>query len=91
VWGTTSATVRQRAVPTELQGRVGSVYMLGVFGGIVVGGLIGGVLAERWGILAPFWFAFVGSALILAVIWRELGHIAHADEAAMAATPVVSA
>ena len=29
---------------------------------------------------APFWFAFAGSAVILALIWRELGHIAHADE-----------
>ena len=37
VWGTTSLTVRQRAVPTEFQGRVGSVYMVGVFGGLVVG------------------------------------------------------
>jgi MFS family permease len=89
VWGTTSTTVRQRAVPTELQGRVGSVYMLGVYGGIVVGGAIGGLLADAWGILAPFWFGFVGSALILAVIWRELGHIAHADEAAArAGSPV---
>ena len=32
VWGTTSQSVRQRAVPTEFQGRVGSVYMLGVIG-----------------------------------------------------------
>ena len=37
VWGTVSQTVRQRVVPTELQGRVGSVYMVGVFGGLVVG------------------------------------------------------
>ncbi|MDT4960066.1 MAG: hypothetical protein QOD31_3865, partial [Pseudonocardiales bacterium] len=33
IWGTTSITVRQRAVPTELQGRVGSVNTVGVFGG----------------------------------------------------------
>ena len=37
VWGTTSITVRQRAVPTELQGRVGSVNLVGVYGGLVVG------------------------------------------------------
>jgi MFS family permease len=29
IWGTTSITVRQRAVPTELQGRVGSVNLVG--------------------------------------------------------------
>ena len=58
--------------PTELQGRVGSVYMVGVFGGIVVGQAIGGVVARLWGVTGPFWFAFVGSAVILALIWREL-------------------
>jgi predicted MFS family arabinose efflux permease len=79
VWGTTSTSIRQRAVPTEFQGRVGSVYMIGVHGGIVAGSALGGVVARLGGITAPFWFAFVGSALILTAIWRELGHIAHAD------------
>ncbi|MDK3255379.1 MFS transporter [Blastococcus capsensis] len=82
VWGTTSRTVRMRAVPLPLQGRVGSVYMIGVVGGIVLGQLAGGLLADAWGLTAPFWFAFVGSAVILALIWRELAHIAHADDAA---------
>ena len=85
VWGTTSRTVRMRAVPTELQGRVGSVYLVGVFGGIVVGQAIGGLVARIWGLTGPFWFAFVGSAIILALIWRELALIAHADEQAVAA------
>jgi predicted MFS family arabinose efflux permease len=81
VWGTTSVTVRQRAVPIELQGRVGSVNSVGVFGGLVVGAGIGGLLAQLFGVTAPFWFAFGGSALFLVLIWRELRHIAHADEA----------
>jgi len=80
VWGTTSITIRQRAVPTELQGRVGSVNLLGVYGGLVVGAGIGGVLAQRWGVTAPFWFAFVGSAVFVVLIWRQLSHIAHADD-----------
>jgi predicted MFS family arabinose efflux permease len=80
VWGTTSSAVRQRAVPTEVQGRVTSVYMIGVTGGIVVGSVVGGLVADRWGVTAPFWFAFVGSAVILVLIWRQLAHIAHADE-----------
>ncbi len=79
IWGTTSTAVRQRAVPADFQGRVGSVYMIGVIGGMVVGGVIGGLIAREWGITGPFWFGFVGSALILAAIWRELGHIAHAE------------
>jgi MFS family permease len=80
IWGTTSSAVRQRAVPTQVQGRVTSVYMIGVTGGIVVGSVIGGLVAARWGVTAPFWFAFIGSAVILVLIWRQLAHIAHADE-----------
>jgi predicted MFS family arabinose efflux permease len=89
VWTTTSVTVRQRAVPIQLQGRVGSVNTIGVFGGLVIGSAIGGVLAQRFGVTAPFWFAFAGSAVFLVAIWRELAHIAHADEAPTApeATP----
>jgi MFS family permease len=76
-WGTTVTTVRQRAVPTELQGRIGGVYMVGLQGGLVVGAAVGGVLAQIWGVTAPFWFAFVGSAVILLVIWRRLALITH--------------
>jgi len=78
VWGSTSTTVRQRAVPEHLLGRVTSVYLIGSVGGLALRSLIGGAIAHQWGVLAPFWFGFVGSALILAAIWRSLGHIAHA-------------
>ncbi|WP_375386905.1 MFS transporter [uncultured Amnibacterium sp.] len=79
VWGTTSITVRQRAVPQALQGRVTSVNTVATFGGLVLGSVIGGALAERFGVVAPFWFAFAGSAVLVAVLWSQLGHIAHAD------------
>lgn len=82
IWGTTSLTVRQRAVPSEMQGRVGSVNLVGTFGGLVIGSGIGGVIAQHWGVTAPFWFAFAGSALFVVLIWGQLVHIAHADEAA---------
>lgn len=78
-WGTTSATIRQRVVPMEFQGRVGSVYMVGVYGSLVLGAALGGVLAGVWGITAPFWFGFVGSAAILTLIWGQLGNIASAE------------
>jgi MFS family permease len=84
VWGTTARTVRMRAVPDELQGRVGSLYSIGMFGGLVVGQALGGVMAELWGVTGPYWFAFAGSAVVLALIWRELANIAHADEAGRA-------
>lgn len=79
-WGTVSNTVRQRAVPTAYQGRVGSVYLTGLFLGLVVGQAIGGPIAQQWGLTAPFWFAFVGTALMLAAVWRQLDSIAHAGD-----------
>jgi MFS family permease len=90
IWGTTSTTVRQRAVPTEFQGRVGSVYLTGVVGGIVIGSALGGLIASVWGITAPFWFAFGGSALILVLIWRSLLDIAHTDSRARASDPTAA-
>ncbi|NAZ86936.1 MFS transporter [Kineococcus indalonis] len=81
VWGTTSVSVRQRAVPAQLQGRVGSVNSVGTFGGLVVGSGVGGLLARHLGVTAPFWFAFAGSAVFLVLVWRQLRHVAHADEA----------
>lgn len=83
VWGTVSATVRQRAVPQQYQGRVSSVYMMCVFGGLVAGQALGGLIAEWWGLVAPFWFAFVGAGLTLALVWRQLSRIAHADADAL--------
>ena len=80
IWGTTSITVRQRAVPTHLQGRVNSVNTISMFGGLVAGSAIGGTLATHYGVTAPFWFAFTGSAVFVVLLWRELTRIAHADE-----------
>ena len=79
VWVTVSTTVRQRAVPIELLGRVGSVYLVSSFGGLVIGQACGGLIAQRWGIVAPFWFAFAGSGVTLLLVWRQLGAIAHAQ------------
>lgn len=78
VWGTISTTVRQRLVPLELQGRIASVNMVGVFGGLVIGQLLGGLIAEAWGLTAPWWFAFAGSAITLLLVWRTISNIAAA-------------
>ena len=87
IWGTTSTTVRQRAVPSEFQGRVGSLYVMCVYGGLVVGSAIGGTLAARIGVTAPFWFAFAGSAVFLVALWRQLTLIAHTDAPTHRPTP----
>ena len=80
VWGTTSTVVRQRAVPDELLGRVGGVYRVAIMGGLVIGTPIGGLLARQFGITAPFWFGFVGSAALVAILWRQFDNIVHAGE-----------
>ena len=87
IWGTTSITIRQRAVPDHLQGRVGSVNTISIYGGLVVGSAIGGTLAAQIGVTAPFWFAFMGSAVFLVLLWRELTRIAHADEHVQPVSP----
>jgi MFS family permease len=79
IWSTTSVSIRQRAVPMELQGRVTSINTICTFGGLVVGSVIGGLLATSFDVTAPFWFAFVGSALFVALLWRQMTHIAHTD------------
>jgi MFS family permease len=85
VWGTTSTVVRQRSVPNELLGRVGGVYRVAIVGGTVIGTPIGGLLAGQFGITAPFWFGFFGSAALLVILWRQFDNIVHASEAPLAA------
>jgi MFS family permease len=85
VWTTTSATLRQRLVPSQLQGRISGVNLLASYGGLAIGGLIGGALAAGFGITAPYWFAFVGSAGLVAAVWAQLRHLDHADAAPAAA------
>lgn len=80
IWGTTSTTVRQKSVPSALLGRVTSVYLIGGLGALALGALLGGAIAERWGVIAVFWFAFVGSAIILLFTWRSIAHVAQAAE-----------
>ena len=85
VWGTTATVVRQRAVPDLLLGRVGGVYRVAIVGGMVIGTPLGGLIASAYGITAPFWFGFVGSAVLVTVLWRQFDHIAHDDHEAVAA------
>lgn len=80
VWGTTSTVVRQRAVPDALLGRVTGVYRVALVGGLVIGTPLGGLLARAYGITAPFWFGFIGSAILVAVLWRRFDNIVHAGE-----------
>ncbi|MEU4214851.1 MFS transporter [Actinoplanes sp. NPDC026623] len=72
VWGVIVVTMRQRVVPPGLLGRVASVYSLLDLGGAALGSLLGGLLAQIWGLTTPFWIAAAAMAVITAVAWRPL-------------------
>lgn len=74
-WGSLSSTIRLRAVPEALLGRVTSVYLLGVMGGLAIGTPIGGLLADRFGVQSAFWFAFVGAGITTIWTWRSIAEI----------------
>jgi MFS family permease len=79
VWGIVSTTARQLATPEVLMGRVNSVYLLAAVGGAALGALLGGVLAQQFGLVAPFAFAFVAMVVMTAVAWRPLRHVTVRD------------
>ena len=76
VWGIVSTTTRQLATPDALMGRVNSVYLLASVGGAAIGSALGGVLAQRYGLAAPFAIAFVAMVVMTAVAWRPLRNVA---------------
>ncbi len=58
VWNTVTVSLRQRIVPTNLFGRVNSVYRWLVWGSISIGSALGGLAAREFGLRAPF---FIGA------------------------------
>ncbi|GIM92862.1 MFS transporter [Paractinoplanes toevensis] len=72
VWGVIVSSIRQRVVPAELRGRVGSVHALLDLGGAALGSLIGGLLAGVWTITTPYWIAAAAMVVIATFAWRPL-------------------
>lgn len=72
VWGVVVVTIRQRSVPSRLYSRVASVYALLDLGGAALGSLVGGLVAQSYGIVATFWTAAVAMAVVTAAAWRPL-------------------
>jgi MFS family permease len=56
-------------------GRVNSVYLLASVGGAAIGSGLGGVLAQHFGLAAPFAIAFAGMVLMTAVAWQPLRNV----------------
>ena len=63
VWSILAVSLRQQIVPTELFGRVNSIYRWISTGAMPLGALFGGVLASAYGLRTPY-FAAAGLLLL---------------------------
>lgn len=71
-WNVVTVSLRQEIVPSELFGRVNSVYRWFGWGTLPIGSLIGGQIAAGFGLRAPY---FVGAAFALAAVLVSLRHV----------------
>ncbi|PTA44705.1 MFS transporter [Micromonospora sp. RP3T] len=95
LWNIVANSLRQRLTPPALMGRVGSTTLFLAAGGNCVGALLGGVVAARFGITAPYWVGFVVAVVVIAATWRVFDRAtvaaAYAEPAPEAPGPAVSA
>jgi len=88
VWNIMAASVRQRATPAQMMGRVASVSRLLGLLGLTAGAVAGGLLASAFGYRTPFAIAgalFAGAALLCVLSIDSLR--AWEDEERTAAVP----
>ena len=69
VWGAVLTSVRQELTPRRLQGRVAGVQALLESGTAAPGALLGGWLAVRYGLTAPFWLGAITGLLLIPYVW----------------------
>jgi MFS family permease len=79
LWSIVGSSLRQRLTPPEMLGRVGSTSLFIAAGGNCAGALLGGVIAARFGITAPFWAGFVVAIIVSASTWRVFNRAAVAQ------------
>ncbi|MFI2713372.1 MFS transporter [Micromonospora sp. NPDC018662] len=95
LWNIVANSLRQRLTPPALMGRVGSTTLFLAAGGNCVGALLGGVVAARFGITAPYWVGFAVAVAVIAATWRVFDRstvaAAYAEPAPEAPGPAVSA
>jgi MFS family permease len=73
VYNVTQVSFRQRLCPPGLLGRMNASVRFIVFGGMPLGGLLGGVLGEWLGVLPALWIATAGGFLaFLPVLFSPL-------------------
>jgi MFS family permease len=70
LWMIVAGSLRQRLTPPEMLGRVTSATLFLGAGGNCLGALLGGVVASRFGITAPYWVGFVVAVGVSVATWR---------------------
>jgi MFS family permease len=73
VWGSLLVALRQEVTPDHLRGRVESAYRFLESGVAAPGALLGGIIAARFGLAAPFWINAVAALLLIPFVWRHFG------------------
>lgn len=86
IWGALLVSLRQELTPPELRGRVESAYRLLDDGVAAPGALLGGLLAARLGLTAPFWLGAAVGALLIPFVWGTFGResVRHARDMVVA-------
>jgi MFS family permease len=70
LWSIVGSALRQRLTPPEMLGRVGSTSLFIAAGGNCAGAMLGGVIAAKFGLTAPYWIGFVVAITVSAATWR---------------------
>jgi MFS family permease len=70
LWSIVGSSLRQRLTPRHMMGRVASTSLFIAAGGNCVGALLGGVIAAKFGLTAPYWVGFVVAIIVSAATWR---------------------
>jgi MFS family permease len=70
LWGIVGNSLRQRLTPPDMLGRVGSTTLFIAAGGNCVGAVLGGVIATKFGLTAPYWVGFAVAIVVSAATWR---------------------
>ncbi|GGC17791.1 MFS transporter [Cellulomonas carbonis] len=63
LYNVTQVSFRQRLCPTELLGRMNASVRFIVWGTMPIGSLLGGLVAQQWGIRAVLWAAVFGQMM----------------------------
>lgn len=91
LWNVLAASVRQKATPGHLMGRVISATRLMSFSGLALGALLGGRLADSFGLRPPFFVAGVLFAVATLIGLLAVPHFRAWERERAAAAPADAA